>query len=455
LSYNILIEQAYDLHQYEELILEFLRPEEYQITDDPAVAADWDHVDIPVKDFGDHNQVKRMLYMFLAEITGKKPPWGILTGVRPVKLAGEMTDAYGEERAAGMLRSAYLLDDKKADLVQQILKRQRHTFGRPGKESAGIYIGIPFCPSRCLYCSFASNQVGAEEIARYLPALFKEMRASAELLSARGYHAESLYIGGGTPTSLTAEQLDELLTLAEDCFGTELWEETVEAGRPDTIDSEKLEVMAAHRVSRISINPQTMHDATLQRIGRNHTAADTLRAFEAARKAQIRDINMDLIAGLPGETEKDFEESLRQVIELEPENITIHCLAVKRASRLRLVDENYHYEHAGITAAMLSAAQAAMATAGYEPYYLYRQKHMAGSLENIGYTKGGCDSCYNVRIMDEHQTICAMGAGGMSKVYYPEENRLERVPNVTNYEQYIDRIDEMIQRKKDNWNWRK
>ena len=164
---------------------------------------------------------------------------------------------------------------------------------------------------------------------------------------------------------------------------------------------------------------------------------------------------MDLIAGLPGETEKDFEESLRQVIELEPENITIHCLAVKRASRLRLVDENYHYEHAGITAAMLSAAQAAMATAGYEPYYLYRQKHMAGSLENIGYTKGGCDSCYNVRIMDEHQTICAMGAGGMSKVYYPEENRLERVPNVTNYEQYIDRIDEMIQRKKDNWNWRK
>lgn len=455
MSYNILIEDAYNLNQYEELIREFLRPDEYQITDDPKIAAERGDVDLPLKDFGDHNQVKRMLYMMLSEATGIRPAWGILTGVRPVKLCGEMTDHYGEERTATMLRSNYLLSDEKADLIQKMLKRQRHTFGRPPKDSAGIYIGIPFCPTRCLYCSFASNQVSDEEIARYFEALKKEINSSADLLSDCGYRAESVYIGGGTPTSLTASQLDELLSLVRKRFGEDLWEFTVEAGRPDTIDAEKLSVMTDHNVGRISINPQTLQDKTLKLIGRDHTTKEFIDAYEMARNAGIRDINMDIIAGLPEETESDFEDTLTRLIDLDPENITVHCLAVKRASKLHMIDENYNYDHAEVTEKMLGTAQDMLGEAGYEPYYLYRQKHMAGSLENTGYTKGGCDSCYNVRIMDEHQTICAMGAGGISKVYYPEEDRLERVANVTNYEQYIDRIDEMIKRKTDNWNRRK
>ena len=461
MSYNILIENAENIQQYAEMVRVFLPPDEFQITADPAEATAWEKIDQRLKEFGDKNQVRRMLYIMLSAETGITPPWGILTGVRPVKKLGEMMDAYGPERAMMILEKEYFLSREKIDLLAQLVKRQRHTFGRPPEESAGIYIGIPFCPTRCLYCSFASNQVEDQEIQRYLPALLKEIEVGANLLEERGYQGESVYIGGGTPMTLSAAQLDQLLTLVNEKFGgagkrdSRLWELTVEAGRPDTITREKLQVLKNHDVTRISINPQTMQQTTLDRIDRNHKVEDIVRVFHMAREVGIRDINMDLIAGLPGETKADFVDTLQQILALAPENITIHCLAVKRASRLHEVDENYHYKQGDIASEMLAAASQQLPETGYEPYYLYRQKNMAGALENIGYTKGGCDSCYNVRIMDEHQTICAFGAGGVSKVYYPEENRLERVANVANYQQYIERIDEMIERKENNWNRRK
>lgn len=461
MSYNILIENAENVQQYAEMVRVFLPAEAFQITADPAEAATWDKVDQRLKEFGDKNQVRRMLYMMLSQETGITPPWGILTGVRPVKKFGEMMDAYGPKRAAMILETEYFLSREKIELLEQLVKRQRHTFGRPPEDSTGIYIGIPFCSTRCLYCSFASNQVEEEEVQRYLPFLLKEIDAGAALLEESGYRGESVYIGGGTPTTLTADQLDQLLTLVNEKFGgagkrgSRLRELTVEAGRPDTITREKLQVLQNHDVTRISINPQTMQQKTLDKIGRDHTVDDIVRVFHMAREVGIRDINMDLIAGLPEETKEDFVDTLDKILALEPDNITIHCLAVKRASKLHQVDENYHYKQGAIAVEMLETASQLLPEMGYEPYYLYRQKNMAGALENIGYTKGGCDSCYNVRIMDEHQTICAFGAGGVSKVYYPEENRLERVANVTNYQQYIDRIDEMIQRKQKNWNRRK
>ena len=452
MSYNILIEQAYDLHQYEELILEFLRPEEYQITDDPAVAADWDHVDIPVKDFGDHNQVKRMLYMFLAEITGKKPPWGILTGVRPVKLAGEMTDAYGEERAAGMLRSAYLLDDKKADLVQQILKRQRHTFGRPGKESAGIYIGIPFCPSRCLYCSFAAYPIleYAGKIDSYIDAVRQELQNIS--LMNHGRRLAAIYVGGGTPTSISAEQMDRLLTEIDYSFDMEGVEEyTVEAGRPDSITPEKLAVMKKHGVTRISINPQSMNADTLRKIGRAHSPEMIVHAMKEARKAGFDNVNMDIIAGLPDEKLGDMAHTLDEVLKLEPESLTVHSLAIKKKAGLNERYDDYKGSINQDVDRMIALATSKAKAAGLMPYYLYRQKNIAGNLENTGFAIPSTECRYNVLIMEEKLDTFAAGAGAVTRLLSLDDEgevtRVDRVENVKNVDEYINRIEEMISRK--------
>ncbi|MBK5245720.1 MAG: coproporphyrinogen dehydrogenase HemZ, partial [Peptostreptococcaceae bacterium] len=252
-------------------------------------------------------------------------------------------------------------------------------------------------------------------------------------------------------TTISAYQLDQLLSLLENTFNlNHCIEITVEAGRPDTISKEKLEVIAKHKIERISINPQTMKNSTLELIGRDHSAEQIIEAFELARKAGIKIINADLIAGLPKEKCSDFQETLQKVIELEAENITVHTLAVKRASRLKDIDSLFHYKQEDVVCEMLDVAEKMLAANGYRPYYLYRQKHMAGGLENVGYCKDHTDGIYNMRIMDEHQTIIALGAGGITKVYFPEDDRLERVPNVSNYEIYIERIDKMIKRKKDN-----
>jgi len=434
-----------------ELIDEFLRPEQYELVPDDGFRTD------AVMHFNldgaqDKNIIKREMFQKLYAVTGKRPDWGILTGVRPVKLAGEMYMMSGNRDAiVQTLTEDYFLTLEKAELITDMYIHQSETLGEAALDSVGVYIGIPFCPTRCLYCSFASNQVPDSEIERYMTALLKEISYVGRKMKESRIHTESIYIGGGTPTTLSAEQLDIMLAQVCKSFDmSRLKEFTVEAGRPDTITEEKLDVLRKYEISRISINPQSMKAETLERIGRNHTPADIIRAFEMANSKGFEAINADIIAGLPGEEPDDFMSTLTKVAELGATNITVHTLAVKRASRLKDIDSDYHYKVAEIVGEMLYDSREFLKEKGFEPYYLYRQKHMAGYYENTGYCLPGKDCLYNVRIMDEHQTIVALGAGGISKAYYPETNRLERVANVTNYDEYIKRIDEMCERKENN-----
>ena len=430
-----------------ELIDEFMSPDSYEITGDES--PDVVHINRDLSD--DRDTVKRELYVTLKEMTGREQKWGALTGVRPVKLAGELIESMGLDGAKKRLSDFYYMSSEKIKLVTDMYLYQKKLFGFADWKSAGVYIGIPFCPTRCLYCSFASNQVPPEEIERYLPALDHEIIEVGRMLKDASEFAESVYIGGGTPTTLEPDQLESLLTRTWEMFGGRISELSVEAGRPDTITKEKLDVLQMMGVSRISINPQSMKQETLDRIGRSHTPEDIEKAFELALDTGFEVINADIIAGLPGENAEDFERTLKSMIDIGANNITVHTLAVKRGSRLHEEDKEYHYRAAETVEEMLALSREMLAEEGYAPYYLYRQKHMAGAMENTGYCKNDTACLYNVRIMDEHQSTLAMGAGGISKRYYPEENRLVRVPNVTNYQEYISRIDEMIERKKNTY----
>lgn len=460
------------INQYEELIKVFLQPGEYEITGTTDVCSDADGslsakentIDSAKKTApgdlhtvcvfdGDKDAIKRRIYRDLQELTGKQPKWGILTGIRPVKMAGELVRKTGDiAKAREILLTDYLMSPEKADLVLEIYQYQQEITGVPEENSLSLYLGIPFCPTRCLYCSFTSNQVKPPEIDRYLDALFHEIEFAAEGVSEDGYRIESVYIGGGTPTTLNEQQLDAFLQKITEQFDlSETKEFTVEAGRPDTITAEKLNVMKRCGVDRISINPQTMKQETLDLIGRAHTVKNVERAFALAKQAGPGIINTDLIAGLPGETFADFKASLDRIIELGAGNITLHTLAVKRASRLKEMDGEFNYRNEELREEMLSYAMKTLRAEGYRPYYLYRQKHTSGNTENIGFCRDDAASVYNIRIMEEAQSILALGAGGISKIWFPAENRLERVANVSNYEIYIDRIDEMTERKKNGF----
>ncbi|MDD6043508.1 MAG: coproporphyrinogen dehydrogenase HemZ [Eubacteriaceae bacterium] len=449
--YNIKIYNYEKKYLLEELIKVFLPPDKYRLLKDEE-EPDADDIVFNEYNSSDRNEIKREIYDKLSQLTGLHPDWGILTGIRPVKLYGELTGALGCKAAREKLSREFYISDDKLDLICDIYDRQIEFCGTAPAETACVYIGIPFCPTRCIYCSFASNQVKDEEIEKYLIALLKEIRYVGNRMKETGIKAESIYIGGGTPTTLTAEQLSTLIDTIYSEFDTSFLKEfTIEAGRPDTITEDKLAVMKAHSIHRISINPQSMKAETLKIIGRNHTPEEIRAAFKMAADMGIDSINADIIAGLPEETVDDFVRTLREVISMNPTNITVHSLAVKRASRLKDINPDFHYKQAETVAAMLSESRRILMEEGYQPYYLYRQKHMAGAYENIGYAKAGTECIYNIRIMDEHQHNIALGAGGITKVYFPEENRLERVPNVTNYEEYINRIDEMIQRKEENF----
>lgn len=464
--YKIRIRYIENQFEYHELIKVFLPPTQFEIYTDEKYAAFRADAQIKAEDdnpcgeedqwvvfneanFGQKDAIKREIYQGLAQLTGLHPAWGILTGVRPVKLAGELIDRLGSTSAVKeKLTEFYLLSEEKADLLLRIWAYQQKILGKPKQGSVGVYIGIPFCPTRCLYCSFTSNQKGLEEIQRYLDALHREIHYCGQRMRETGLWAESIYIGGGTPTTLTAAQLAALM----ECIRTSIdlsrcREFTVEAGRPDTITIEKLQAIKDGGADRISINPQSMKEETLVRIGRSHTPSDIVKAFQKADWVEIGAVNADIIAGLPGETPEDFRQTLAAVLALEPENITVHTLAVKRASRLIEEAPDYHYQQAAIVSCMLEIAKKMLAEAGFQPYYLYRQKHMAGAFENVGYCRGDMPSIYNIRIMEEQQSILAMGAGGISKRYFPAENRLERIPNVSNYTVYIERLDEMLMRK--------
>lgn len=434
-----------------ELIKIFLRPDQYELVD---AGDSLDESCIVFNEAGssDINVIKREIFDKLADLTGHRPEWGILTGVRPVKLCGEIYERLNDADATVVqLMNQYYLCEEKARLIMDMYLHQQEFCGAIEDKSACVYVGIPFCPTRCVYCSFASNQVPEPEIARYLEALLKEVKHVGKRMKETGIVPETVYIGGGTPTTLNAEQLDILIRTMKEFFDmSKVKEFTIEAGRPDTITEDKLKVIHGHGITRISINPQSMKARTLELIGRSHEPEDIEKAFILAKDKGFDNINADIIAGLPEETVEDFVDTLHKVIEMDPESITVHCLAVKRASKLIEQDPDFHYKQAKLVGDMLTESRKLLAEAGYFPYYLYRQKHMAGAFENVGYCKKDKDCIYNVRIMDEHQINMALGAGGISKMYYPEENRLERVPNVTNYQEYIHRLDEMLDRKEKN-----
>ncbi|MBN7772440.1 coproporphyrinogen dehydrogenase HemZ [Clostridium aminobutyricum] len=461
--YKIILNGITNKYEYDELIKVFLKPNQYELVCDSdfvsdeqgKTGAEQDEKEfemILVFDKNEKNVLLRKIYLSLSKLTGKTPTWGIHTGVRPLKLVGELYKKFGSmEQVTEHLKDFYLFSDEKIALLRDTYAVQQGILGESDVNAVGIYIGIPFCPTRCLYCSFTSNQVGEQLIQAYLDALHIEMEQVGKGMAEKGWIPESIYIGGGTPTTITAEQLDKLLKAVHAHFDcSKLREFTVEAGRPDTITREKLEVIKNNGVKRISINPQSMNDQTLELIGRSHNSDEILNAFDLAREVGISSINADIIAGLPDEDLGDFEKTLDAMIGLSAENITIHTLAVKRASKLIDLDSDFHYKQAQIVNQMLDLSKEKLSEHGYIPYYLYRQKHMAGSLENVGYSRPGFEGIYNIRIMEERQTIIALGAGGITKVYYPDENRLERIPNVSNYEIYVTRLNEMIKRKDDN-----
>ncbi len=390
--------------------------------------------------------VKTACFLMMKEKTGMTPPWGSLTGIRPSRILYELlSDGLDEDSAVRELSDRFYVNADKAELLRDIIHMQKGLIDAPADEY-DLYIGIPFCTTRCAYCSFASGELGNGSLVEpYIEALLAEIRQSAVLMHERGLKIRSAYMGGGTPTALTAPQLDRVLSEAQKCFaGAREW--TVEAGRPDTIDRDKLTVMKEHAITRISVNPQTFSDQTLRIIGRAHTAKDTLDAFHLAREMGFDHINMDLIAALPGEGRAEFERTLGITTDLHPESITVHTLAIKRSSRLH--EQGYSQIGADAAEEMVTLARQMMNAAGYKPYYLYRQKYMAGNLENVGYALPGHACMYNIDNMEETTKILALGAGAITKWLYPRERRIERAPNVKNIAQYIARVDEMVERKR-------
>lgn len=394
--------------------------------------------------------VKLTIFALLSRETGMYPRWGLLTGVRPAKIVNTLlSEGKSDEECLRYLTEKYLVAQHKAELTLKVAKAERRLLAGNEKTDISLYIGIPFCPTRCLYCSFTAYPLKQYEkrVDEYLDAMFKEMEYLAEY--AQNFRLKNIYIGGGTPTSLTEEQLERLLQKVQELFApTEDMEYTVEAGRPDTITKEKLRLMKVYGVNRISINPQTMNEETLKRIGRRHTVEDIRRVFWEAREVGHDNINMDLILGLPEETPEDVRQTMEEIMALEPDNVTVHTLAVKRASRLKEQFDLYTMTTAEVLEKMLEIAADYAERMGLEPYYMYRQKNMVGNFENVGYCKPGKEGVYNIQIMEEKQTILAAGAGASTKTVDPATDRIERVFNVKSIEDYIGRIDEMIERKR-------
>lgn len=392
---------------------------------------------------------KKFLYRVLSKETGKELPWGNLTGIRPTKIAyGMLEEGKTDEEIAGFLKEAHYVSEEKIHLSLDIAKRERELLSDIHYEGGySLYIGIPFCPTTCLYCSFTSYPIAGYRklVEDYVDCVIKEM----DYVSKKYAHKilDSVYIGGGTPTTLEAEQLDRLITALKEKFDFSTVKEfTVEAGRADSITREKLEVLKKHQVDRISINPQTMKQETLQIIGRRHTVEQVVEAYKMAREIGFENINMDLILGLPGELEEDVQNTIKRVVELAPDSLTVHSLAIKRASKLSQWIIEHGVETLRNTDETMKIAAAGAKKLGMDPYYLYRQKNMSGNFENVGYAKPGKYGLYNILIMEEKQTIVALGAGSISKVVLPD-GRIERCDNVKDVALYIEKIDEMIERK--------
>ncbi len=394
------------------------------------------------------NRLLQGIYRALCEYTGRTLPWGILTGVRPTKLLFERIGR-GEGQPLAFMRKNYYCSEKKASLAARVAALEYQLLDRIDyKNGYSLYIGIPFCPSICNYCTFGSHPIGAfaELVEPYIEALMKEIRYASGYF--KDLKLKTIYMGGGTPTSLEASQLERIINCVWDHFDTcDLREFTVEAGRPDSITDEKLAMLKSCGIERISVNPQTFSQRTLDLIGRAHTVEKVNEAFELARKHGFGNINMDLIAGLTGETEDDFRNTLKCVGKLDPDAVTVHTLARKRAARITTQPELYEGYSSGNVEAMLELAEKFMKENGYGPYYMYRQKNMTGNLENVGYARPGKECLYNILIMEEVHPILAVGAGASSKLVSDSSGRFGRIENVKNVREYVSRIDEMIARK--------
>ena len=390
------------------------------------------------------------LYKCFTALTGYISDWGILTGVRPAKLFSRLNQKYGLEKTKKYFLEELKVSDNKISLCCEANAGEDKIISRSKPYSFSLYISIPFCPTRCSYCSFVSHSIDKAKklIPQYVELLCREIEETSKIAKKNNLTLSTVYIGGGTPTSLSAEELDKIMKTVSGCFNiNEAFEYTVEAGRPDTITEDKLRVILNNGATRISINPQTMQDSVLEVIGRCHSSSDTVNAFNMARKTGFNNINMDLIAGLPTDTLDGFKDTVGKVLDLNPESVTIHSLAMKRASDLSISEELPEISAGKTTALMVDYGRKALTNSGILPYYMYRQSKTVGNLENVGYAKQGYECLYNVYIMDETHTILACGASAVTKLRQPFGDNISRIFNFKYPYEYIDRYDELLKRK--------
>ena len=393
--------------------------------------------------------LKMAFYQAGVELLGQEPPWGALTGVRPVKLPTRAMQAGADyDQAIAQLETVYRVSPVRAALATDCAKSSLAAQQQLDRDQVSLYIGIPFCPTRCAYCSFISADVGRslKLVEPYLEQVLEEITRTGQVLRQNNLSIRSFYMGGGTPTTLSAQQMDRLLTHMEQQLPLEhCIEYTVEAGRPDTINREKLEVLKKHNIGRISINPQTLEEDVLRAIGRRHTSDDIRAAYALAREVGFESINMDLIAGLPRDSFQGFQRTLEGVLALDPENITIHTLALKKGSAL--MEKGDIIPSGEEVARMLELSLDRLRRAGYIPYYLYRQKYMSGSLENVGWAKPGKESLYNIVMMEELQTVLSIGAGGITKLVDPQAGKILRLPNPKYAHDYLSSREKILSQK--------
>lgn len=403
-------------------------------------------------DFRDRCELKtaQLIFALLSDITGYTPAWGVLTGVRPSKLMLRLTERDGAEEAKRYFTQDLLVSPEKAELAQTVAAREEKIIALSKDDSFSLYVSIPFCPTRCSYCSFVSHSIANSNAKKLLPEYLEKLNLETEIagkaVAELGLKLESIYFGGGTPGVLEADELDRLICTIKKSFDISTVREfTVEIGRPDTVTKEKLKILSKHGVGRISINPQTFNQKTLELIGRNHTAQQTIQAYLLAKEYGFDSINTDLIAGLPEETFEDFKRSLDTAVSLDPENITVHTLALKRSSRLNASGEGVAVGN--VAKQMLDYAGEKLFEAQYKPYYMYRQSKCVGNLENVGWSKEGKECLYNVFMMEECHTVIALGAGGVTKLCRPRTTNVERIFNYKYPYEYISGFDEITKRK--------
>lgn len=396
------------------------------------------------------HELARQLFYCFEKLTGYRSDWGILTGVRPAKLFSRYCGDYGADYAENFFKTKFLVSEQKLDLCKKAVKGEQEIIKLSSKNSFSLYLSIPFCPSRCSYCSFVSHSIekAKDIIPQYVELLCKELEYTAQIAKDLNLRLETVYMGGGTPTTLSAQQLNRVLGVVNKCFDMSTVREfTVEAGRPDTITKEKLLAIKQNGVTRISINPQTMNDSVLECIGRKHTAKDTIDAFKLARKVGFDNINMDLIAGLPTDNFESFKSTLNKILKLNPESVTVHSLSMKRASTLNTSGQHSEIESGIEASEMVKFARDILTQNNILPYYMYRQSKTVGNLENVGYAKPGFEGLYNVYIMDETHTILACGASAVTKLKDTTQKNIKRIFNFKYPYEYINGYNELISRK--------